>query len=86
MRSRENNHQTNFAAESSGAGGRRKVTNFEVLKQMPLKSFANMVFNVARRDSNSLEEFEAFLSQEIPKHLEQTIEKALQEMQRLSRG
>lgn len=61
------------------------MTNFEALKQMPLKSFANMVFNVARRDSNSLEEFEAFLSQEIPKHLEQTVEKALQEMQRRSR-
>lgn len=61
------------------------MTNFEALKQMPLKSFANMVFNVARRDCSSLEEFEAFLCQEIPKHLEQTVEKALQEMQRLSR-
>lgn len=61
------------------------MTNFEALKQMPLKSFANMVFNVARRDCNNLEEFEAFLSQEIPKHLEPTVEKALQEMQRLSR-
>lgn len=57
------------------------MTNFEVLKQMPLKNFANMVFGIARRDCKNLKDFEAFLRKEIPQNLEETAQKALQNLQ-----
>ncbi len=58
----------------------KEVTNFDALKQMPLKEFANMVFEVVRRDCRNLKDFESFLRKEIPQELEKTIEDALQEM------
>ncbi len=60
--------------------GVKEVTNFDALKQMPLKEFANMVFEVVRRDCRNLKDFESFLRKEIPQELEKTIEDALQEM------
>ena len=44
----------------------KEVTNFDALKQMPLKEFANMVFEVVRRDCRNLKDFESFLRKEIP--------------------
>lgn len=61
------------------------MTNFEILQQMPLKSFANMVFEVTRRDCKSLEDFEAFLRKEIPNNLEENTIRTLHELQRLQR-
>lgn len=60
------------------------MTNFEALKQMPLKKFANMVFEVVRRDCKDVKDFEVFLGKEIPKELQGTMKEALQEMQHLS--
>lgn len=57
------------------------MNNFEALKQMPLKSFANMVFHAVKRDCRSLEEFEVFLEKEVPETLEGTLKEALQKMQ-----
>ena len=57
------------------------MNNFDVLKQMPLKEFANMVFNVAKYDCKSLEEFEAILNREIPVEMEGEFKEALQKMQ-----
>ncbi len=62
----------------------KEVTNFDALKQMPLKEFANMVFEVVRRDCRDLKDFESFLRKEIPQELEKTIEDALQEIDRKS--
>ncbi len=57
------------------------MTNFEILQQMPLESFANMIFEVTRRDCKNLKDFEAFLKKEIPQDLEKTAKKALQDLQ-----
>lgn len=48
---------------------------------MPLESFANMIFEVTRRDCKNLKDFEAFLKKEIPQDLEKTAKKALQDLQ-----
>lgn len=61
------------------------MTNFEILQQMPLKSFANMVFEVTRCDCKSLEDFEAFLRKEIPNNLEENTIRTLHELQKLQR-
>ncbi len=58
------------------------MNNFEALKQMPVKSFANIVFHTAKNDCRSLEEFEAFLEKGVPGDLEGTLKEALQKMQR----
>lgn len=57
------------------------MKNFEVLKQMPQKEFANMVFRVTRNECNSLTDFEKFLDSDVPKELEATVKGALQTMQ-----
>ena len=57
------------------------MTNFEVLKQMPLNSFANMVFNVARRECETEKEFIQFLKKEIPEGLEEITNGALKNLQ-----
>lgn len=57
------------------------MTNFTAIKNMPLKSFANMVFEVVSRECKSEEEFVAFLEKEIPSELEEKVKKALQSLQ-----
>ncbi|MBO5373240.1 MAG: hypothetical protein J6A75_11080 [Lachnospiraceae bacterium] len=56
------------------------MKNIDVLKQMPLKNFASMVFSVVKRDCKTEEDFVAFLEKEIPTELEGTVEEALQGM------
>lgn len=57
------------------------MTNFEALKQMPLKNFANMVFDVAKNRCESLEDFEDFLKMKIRPDLEPTLKEALKNLQ-----
>ena len=57
------------------------MTNYDALKQMPLKNFADMAFFVARNEVNTLEEFIGFLEREVPEALEDTLKGALQNMQ-----
>ena len=60
---------------------RERMKNFEILKQMPQKEFANMVFRVTRNECNSLTDFEEFLDRNVPKELEDTVKGALQTLQ-----
>ena len=62
------------------------MPNFEALKQMPLKNFANMVFEIVRRDCKDIKDFEDFLRKEIPQSLEETAQKALQNLQCLNKN
>ncbi len=59
------------------------MTNFEILQQMPLQSFASLVFSITRRDCKSSEDFEAFLRKEVPQHLEESTKRTLHELQEL---
>lgn len=61
--------------------GERTMNNFDAIKQMPLKDFAQLVFHVARFDCNNAEEFEAFLNKKVDVALERTVKEALQKMQ-----
>lgn len=61
------------------------MTNFEILQQMPFQNFANMVFEVTRRDCKGLEDFEAFLRKETPKNLEENTIRILHKLQKLQR-
>lgn len=61
----------------------REVTKFEALQQMPLSSFASLVFSIIERDCKTLEDFEAFLKQEIPQHLEESTKRTLYKLQEL---
>lgn len=54
-----------------------KQTNHEVLKQMPINSFANMIYTMATRDCKTLQEFEALLRREFPEEGK----RALQDLQ-----
>lgn len=54
------------------------MSNFDALKRMPLRSFASMVFDVARGECQTEEEFIAFLEKEVPEELEDTLKEALQ--------
>lgn len=63
----------------------REITNFEALKQMPVSNFANVIFEVVRRDCRESSDFEAFLKKEVPKELESTLEEALQDLQHLNK-
>lgn len=40
------------------------MKNYDVLKQMPIPSFANIVFNVVKRECQTEEDFVAFLEKE----------------------
>ena len=57
------------------------MNNFDALKQMPLKPFANMAFDVARNKCETLEDFEKFLESEVPEDLKPVLKGALQNMQ-----
>ena len=57
------------------------MKNFEVLRQMPQASFANMIFHVANNDCETLEDFENFLNKEINPELESTVKEALKKIQ-----
>lgn len=57
------------------------MTNFEAIKQLPEKSFSNMVFNVVKNKCKTLEEFEEFLQAEIKPDLEPVLKEALQNLQ-----
>lgn len=61
--------------------GESKMNNFDALKQMPLKPFANMAFDVARNKCETLEDFEKFLESEVPEDLKPVLKGALQNMQ-----
>lgn len=60
------------------------MTNLEALKQMPLKNFAQMIFDIVKRDCETEDDFIEILEREIPIELEQTVKVALQSMQRSS--
>lgn len=60
------------------------MTNYDALKQMPLKNFASMVFYIVTHDCKTEEDLEVILSKEVPENLEGTMKEALQEMQRSS--
>lgn len=57
------------------------MKNFEVLRQMPQASFANMIFHVVNNDCETLEDFENFLNKEINPELESTVKEALKNLQ-----
>lgn len=57
------------------------MTNFEVLKQMPLKNFADLLYPVTQYDVKSKAEFVKFLESEIPAHLEGVVKTTLNMMQ-----
>lgn len=57
------------------------MTNFEVLKQMPLKDFADLLYPVTQYDVKSKEDFVKFLESEIPAHLEGVVKTTLNTMQ-----
>ena len=57
------------------------MKNFEVLKEMLLKDFANMVFHIVKYDCKSEEEFEAILNREVSSELESKLKEALQKIQ-----
>lgn len=57
------------------------MTNFEAIKQLPEKSFANMAFDVVKNECETLEDFEKFLQMEIEPELEPTLKEALQNLQ-----
>lgn len=57
------------------------MTNFEALKQIPLKNFASMVFDIANRECDTEKEFVQFLEKEIPEELEGTAKEALRKLQ-----
>ncbi len=58
------------------------MTNYDVLKQMPQSSFANMVFDVVKNECETLSDFEKFLQTEIKAELEPTLKEALQELKK----
>ena len=53
----------------------RDMTNFEALKQMPMKSFANLIFSGVKKEYSTLEEFERMLEREFPEELEGALQK-----------
>lgn len=53
------------------------MTNFEALKGMPMKSFANLVFGGVKNECSTLADFEEMLLREFP----QDLEGALQQLQ-----
>ena len=57
------------------------MTNFDAIKQMPAKDFANMIFHVVKYDCKTEADFEAFLVKEVQPELEDKMKEALQEMQ-----
>ncbi len=57
------------------------MKNFEVLRQMPQASFANMIFDVVKNRCETLEDFEDFLDSEIKPDLEVELKEALKKIQ-----
>ncbi|WP_394526491.1 hypothetical protein [Lacrimispora sp. JR3] len=53
------------------------MTNFEALKQMPMKNFANLVFSGVKSECNTLTDFEEMLQRDFAVDLEG----ALQQLQ-----
>jgi len=53
------------------------MKNFDALKQMPMKNFANLVFNGVKNECSTLADFEEMLQREFPEDLEG----ALQQLQ-----
>lgn len=51
------------------------MTNFEALKQMPMKSFANLVFSGVKSECNTLADFEEMLERDFPGDLERALPK-----------
>lgn len=62
------------------------MKNFEVLRQMPQASFANMIFDVVKNRCETLEDFEHFLDSEIKPDLEVELKEALKKIQCSNRG
>lgn len=56
---------------------KHQMTNYEVIKQMPLESFANLVYTIATRDCETLQEFETILRKEFPKEGERALQNVL---------
>lgn len=57
------------------------MKNFEILKQMPVSSFATMVYDIVKNECNSVEEFEKLLDSDIQEDLEDAVKGALHNMQ-----
>ncbi len=56
------------------------MKNYDVLKQMPVRSFANMVFHIVKDECESLEDFENFLNKEIKPEFEALTKETLKEV------
>lgn len=57
------------------------MKNFEALQQMPLKSFAGIIFTAIKEQCETEKDFETFLEKEIPAELEGVMKEALQNVQ-----
>lgn len=44
------------------------MTNFDVLKTLPFSTFASFTYEIARRECDSLQEYEAVLMREYPEN------------------
>lgn len=58
------------------------MTNYEALKQMPISSFANMIYTMATRDCKTLQDFEALLHRKFPEEGKE----ALQDLRQKGEG
>lgn len=52
----------------------RELTNYEAITQMPLESFANLVYTMATKDCETLQEFETILRKDFPKEGERALQ------------
>lgn len=50
------------------------MTNYEAITQMPLESFANLVYTMATKDCETLQEFETILRKDFPKEGERALQ------------
>lgn len=57
------------------------LTNFDVLSKLELPVFANLVFNVAKYECVTLEDFENYLSKEITAQNNEALQEILLSLQ-----
>ena len=56
-------------------------TNFDVIRKLERSTFANLVFDVAKYECQTLDDFENFLSKEITAQNGEALQAILQSMQ-----
>lgn len=61
--------------------GENICTNFDIIRKLDLPIFANMIFNVAKYDCETLEDFEEFLSRGITAKNYEALQEILPSMQ-----